>query len=316
MLSLVLPNQTSYPITGVSKIGRALTCDILLDDNSVSGLHAQIEVISGAAQITDLGSTNGTFVNGVKISSMTTLSVGSLIQFGLIETRLTKTVFPQPNQVTHIKKNRLIKVFYSLSNSVKLFLFLSFLFSAIGLGIFLQNIPMEIGRIQIGEVLSKATSDFIPKERLQPLKSTFGNFSVEVIGDSVRGIQTFVQSKVSETISNPGSSWKYSISFRCVDGIADVQIISSNPLSQNTNENLFYHKFSSGEPSGGIYWTPSERGFSVFLPSKYKNQFFEDAIKSKSLTVRDDELGLRSYEYSWDFSGFNEAKNYLYCFFN
>jgi hypothetical protein len=45
-------------------IGRDESCDIVLPDRQVSREHARIELRDGAYVIADLGSTNGTFING------------------------------------------------------------------------------------------------------------------------------------------------------------------------------------------------------------------------------------------------------------
>lgn len=62
-------------------IGRRRTNDICIDDNNVSRVQASIDYAQGSYFITDLGSTNGTFVNGVKISKKK-LSEGDLIRMG------------------------------------------------------------------------------------------------------------------------------------------------------------------------------------------------------------------------------------------
>lgn len=55
----------------------------LADDDEVSRSHARISLDgSGFCAIEDLGSTNGTFVNGLRISSPQTLSVGDAIEVG------------------------------------------------------------------------------------------------------------------------------------------------------------------------------------------------------------------------------------------
>src|SRR5205823_1846941 len=48
---------------GPTTIGRGADCDVSVPDNSVSRRHARIEFHNGRFRITDLGSTNGTFVN-------------------------------------------------------------------------------------------------------------------------------------------------------------------------------------------------------------------------------------------------------------
>jgi pSer/pThr/pTyr-binding forkhead associated (FHA) protein len=51
-------------------IGRDQDCDVVLDDPAVSGHHAAISVRKGAgAVIEDLGSANGTFVNGRPVTA-------------------------------------------------------------------------------------------------------------------------------------------------------------------------------------------------------------------------------------------------------
>jgi len=49
-------------------IGRASGNDIQLDDPSVSKLHAQVEVVGKDHILLDLGSSNGTYVNGERVS--------------------------------------------------------------------------------------------------------------------------------------------------------------------------------------------------------------------------------------------------------
>jgi hypothetical protein len=50
-------------------LGRRPTCDIRLDFENVSGKHCQLRYINGVWHVRDLNSTNGTSVNGQKISS-------------------------------------------------------------------------------------------------------------------------------------------------------------------------------------------------------------------------------------------------------
>lgn len=66
-----------YPVI----IGRRDSCDIVLPDGSVSRRHARLEPHKEGWVITDLGSSNGTFVNGVRIRS-TSLSPGDTVKLG------------------------------------------------------------------------------------------------------------------------------------------------------------------------------------------------------------------------------------------
>jgi pSer/pThr/pTyr-binding forkhead associated (FHA) protein len=70
-------------------IGR-VDAGVTLDDDEVSRYHAVIRVRGDEADITDLGSTNGTFVDGRRLSGRATLSNGSLIRVGRTELRLVQ----------------------------------------------------------------------------------------------------------------------------------------------------------------------------------------------------------------------------------
>jgi len=70
-------------------IGR-LDAGIRLDDDEVSRYHAIIRVGDGTADITDLGSTNGTFVDGQRLTGRARLVDGSLIRVGRTELRVVK----------------------------------------------------------------------------------------------------------------------------------------------------------------------------------------------------------------------------------
>ena len=64
------------------RIGRQPDLDLYLPCQNVSGLHAEIVEEDGVLWLTDLKSTNGTFVNGKRIRSKTRLSANDTIQFG------------------------------------------------------------------------------------------------------------------------------------------------------------------------------------------------------------------------------------------
>jgi pSer/pThr/pTyr-binding forkhead associated (FHA) protein len=55
---------------------------IVLASPRVSRQHARIVVSSTTASVEDLGSKNGTVVNGVKIAAPTLLSDGDLVEIG------------------------------------------------------------------------------------------------------------------------------------------------------------------------------------------------------------------------------------------
>lgn len=72
--------------TNEIKLGRASTNDIVLDLDQVSRLHACITVESAFVTLKDLGSRNGTYVNGLRIESQV-LANGDSIRVGTCEMR-------------------------------------------------------------------------------------------------------------------------------------------------------------------------------------------------------------------------------------
>ena len=63
-------------------IGRDIANDVLINDAEVSRRHARISIQAGNYVIEDLGSTNGTFVNGQKLVGPRVLRVGDTVMFG------------------------------------------------------------------------------------------------------------------------------------------------------------------------------------------------------------------------------------------
>lgn len=60
-----------YPLSdGHTILGRGADADIVIEDTGVSRHHAQVVVDQGSVLVQDLGSTNGTYVNGRKVQSV------------------------------------------------------------------------------------------------------------------------------------------------------------------------------------------------------------------------------------------------------
>lgn len=72
-----------------TSVGRSARCGLLLSNALVSGLHASIRWSRQAWELRDLGSTNGTYLNGVRLRAAETklLSLGDFISFGAVENR-------------------------------------------------------------------------------------------------------------------------------------------------------------------------------------------------------------------------------------
>jgi pSer/pThr/pTyr-binding forkhead associated (FHA) protein len=63
-------------------VGRSPTCDIFLDDITVSRNHARLTLADGVVTLEDLDSLNGTYVNRRRIVEPETLSHGDELQIG------------------------------------------------------------------------------------------------------------------------------------------------------------------------------------------------------------------------------------------
>ena len=72
-----------FPLGSEVTVGRAGGCGVLLtDDTFVSQLHARVFRKDRDLFVEDLGSTNGTFLNGRKVTTPMTVRKGDRIQFG------------------------------------------------------------------------------------------------------------------------------------------------------------------------------------------------------------------------------------------
>ena len=66
----------------VANVGRAEYNDIVIPDPSVSTMHAKLQSRGGVWMLSDLGSTNGTFVDGEMVRGEIPLSPGATLRFG------------------------------------------------------------------------------------------------------------------------------------------------------------------------------------------------------------------------------------------
>ena len=78
--SLMLPVGPQLRFT----IGRETACDLMLSDITVSRWHASLEHADSGWLLSDLGSTNGTRVNGWRVTTPTPVSPGDLVTFGAV----------------------------------------------------------------------------------------------------------------------------------------------------------------------------------------------------------------------------------------
>lgn len=73
---------TTIPLTATLIIGRAPGSDLHLNDDFVSAKHARVTPINDTAVLEDLGSTNGTLLNGRRVSTPQNLVPGDKIDIG------------------------------------------------------------------------------------------------------------------------------------------------------------------------------------------------------------------------------------------
>ena len=86
-------NEYLLPPSGQIYVGRSSDIDLVLIEDMVSRKHAQITINGNDVTIEDLGSTNGTFVNGERITAVS-IKKGDRI---LIGTSIMKLVEPDAN---------------------------------------------------------------------------------------------------------------------------------------------------------------------------------------------------------------------------
>ncbi len=82
MAELITPDGIQYPLAGaLVTLGRE-DSDVNIPDAQASRRHAQLARQGAGWVISDLGSTNGTFVNGVRVTGAQSLQSGDRIRIG------------------------------------------------------------------------------------------------------------------------------------------------------------------------------------------------------------------------------------------
>jgi pSer/pThr/pTyr-binding forkhead associated (FHA) protein len=71
-----------YPLGDEITVGRAAGCQVTVDDTYVSQLHARVFTRDGQLFVEDLGSTNGTYLNRVKVAGPMVMQKGDRLQVG------------------------------------------------------------------------------------------------------------------------------------------------------------------------------------------------------------------------------------------
>lgn len=83
-ISLNEKNIKTFSITEgqTITIGRGKECDVAIDNTAISRHHLSLSLNGGIFFITDEGSTNGTFVNGSKVTTDEPISENDIVEFG------------------------------------------------------------------------------------------------------------------------------------------------------------------------------------------------------------------------------------------
>ena len=85
LVSIGSSDSREYPLDKQTvAIGSHPSNDVVLDDTTVSRRHATIARKPGSFELADLGSTNGTFVNGGRVRKPIALKRGDEIKFGSV----------------------------------------------------------------------------------------------------------------------------------------------------------------------------------------------------------------------------------------
>jgi pSer/pThr/pTyr-binding forkhead associated (FHA) protein len=81
-------------------VGRSAASDLVIDDDSVSASHARLEWDLGSWRITDLGSVNGTAVEGIKLAPNipTPLPYGATVRVGGVKLQFREVAQADPER--------------------------------------------------------------------------------------------------------------------------------------------------------------------------------------------------------------------------
>jgi FHA domain len=82
---------TTLALDAITTLGRDVNNAIVIDDSFASAEHAILTFRGRTWYVEDLGSTNGTFVNGAPVEGVTPLGYGDELQLGQVRLRLERS---------------------------------------------------------------------------------------------------------------------------------------------------------------------------------------------------------------------------------
>ncbi|PID87183.1 MAG: FHA domain-containing protein [Chloroflexi bacterium] len=80
--------NTTFPLHPLTSIGRTQSATIVIDDNYVSQQHALLTARGKQWWLEDLGSRNGTLLNGVLLTETAVVSSGDIITIGNVQLKV------------------------------------------------------------------------------------------------------------------------------------------------------------------------------------------------------------------------------------
>jgi pSer/pThr/pTyr-binding forkhead associated (FHA) protein len=94
-ISILYPEESrqtvQIPENGLL-IGRSPDCDLCLNDEFASAKHCKIFFENEELFVEDLGSMNGTFINGAEAGKKSSLKFGQIIQIGITELKIAANI--------------------------------------------------------------------------------------------------------------------------------------------------------------------------------------------------------------------------------
>lgn len=82
---------------GIYRLGREHPADLVIADGTISAIHAEVHVQGETCVVRDLGSRNGTFLNGVPLRSATNVGPADRLQFGGVTATIEVVRTPPPS---------------------------------------------------------------------------------------------------------------------------------------------------------------------------------------------------------------------------
>ena len=81
---------SAFSLDAITSLGRDVNNSIVIEDEFVSANHAALTYRGRAWYVEDIGSTNGTFVNGSQVDGLSPIAFGDEVQIGQVRLRLER----------------------------------------------------------------------------------------------------------------------------------------------------------------------------------------------------------------------------------